>query len=219
MKVVFIGASALAVTTAQRLLKRGHEVIIIENDKNVINEMRETIDCVFINGNGSKPAILKETAPDTIDVLFCLTKNDESNIIASLVARSLGVKRVITRIEDPEFEHICIELGLNDIIIPTYTNARYLAGIALGRDIIELSAIIRGDVRFFGMVIDEENEGTVSDLDLPGQSRAIFMYRENLFEFADSSTKLKKGDELVVITHGDDYDKLVQKWPGTGTMK
>lgn len=212
MKVLFIGASGLAVTTAQRLLKRGYEVIIIENDKDVITGLRETIDCVFINGNGSKPAILKETSPDTIDVLFCLTKNDEANIISSLVARSLGVKRVITRIEDPEFEHICIELGLNDIIIPTYTNARYLEGIALGRDIIELQAIIHGDVRFFAMVIDEENEGTVNELDLPDQSRAIFLYRDNLFEFADSSTRLKKGDELVLIAHGDDYDKLVNKW-------
>jgi len=190
------------------LLKIGHEIIIIENDKTVIIELRETIDCVFINGNGSRPAILKETLPETIDVLFCLTKNDESNIIASLVARSLGVKRVITRIEDPEFEHICIELGLNEIIIPTYTNARYLAGIGIGRDIIELSAMIRGDVRFFEMVIDEENEGTVDELDLPKQSRAIFLYRDNIFEFADSSTQLIKGDELVIIAHGDDYDKL-----------
>lgn len=214
MKIVFIGASALAVTTAQRLLKNGHEIIIIENDKNVITALRETIDCVFINGNGSKPAILKETMPDTIDVLFCLTKNDEANIIASLVARSLGVKRVITRIEDPGFEHICIELGLNDIIIPTYTNARYLEGIALGRDIMELSAIIRGDVRFFGMVVDEENEGTIGELDLPSRSRAIFYYRDNIFEFADDDTKLKKGDELVIIAHGGDYDKLVKKWPG-----
>ncbi|MGR9088640.1 MAG: potassium channel family protein [Gammaproteobacteria bacterium] len=214
MKVVFIGASSLAVTTAQRLLKSGHEVVIIEMDKTVITDIRETIDCVFINGNGSKPAILKETAPETIDVLFCLTKNDEANIIASLVARSLGVKRVITRIEDPGFEHICIELGLTDIIIPTYTNARYLVGIALGRDILELSSLIRGDVRFFGMVIDEQSEGTVADLDLPSRSRAIFFYRDNQFEYADSDTLLKKDDELVIIAHGDDYDKLVKRWPG-----
>ncbi|MGR8934325.1 MAG: potassium channel family protein [Gammaproteobacteria bacterium] len=214
MKIVFIGASALAVATAQRLLKNGHEVVIIENDKSVITELRESIDCVFINGNGSKPAILKETLPETIDVLFCLTKNDEANIIASLVARSLGVKRVITRIEDPGFEHICIELGLNDIIIPTHTNARYLAGIALGRDILELSAVIRGDVRFFGMVVDEQSEGTVRELNLPSRSRAVFFYRDNLFEFADDNTKLKKGDELVIIAHGDDYDKLIKKWPG-----
>ncbi|MGR9101350.1 MAG: potassium channel family protein, partial [Gammaproteobacteria bacterium] len=137
MKVVFIGASSLALATAELLLRVGHEVVIIENDKSVIDELMEKIDCVFVHGNGSKPAILKETEPASIDVLFCLTKSDEANIIASLVARSLGVKRVITRIEDPEFEHICVELGLNDTIIPTLTNARYLANMASGRNILE----------------------------------------------------------------------------------
>lgn len=212
MKVVFVGASSLAVATAKLLLKAGHEVIIIENDKTVIDELMEKIDCVFIHGNGSKPAILKESDPASIDILFCLTKSDEANIIASLVARSLGIKRVITRIEDPEFEHICVELGLNDSIIPTLTNARYLANIAAGRNILELSAVIRGNVRLFSFVADENDEGLVADLDLPKKSRVIFLYRENVFRPVDADTKLVKGDEVVLVTTTSEYEKLHKKW-------
>lgn len=212
MKVVFVGASSLAVATAKLLLKAGHEVIIIENDKTVIDELMEKIDCVFIHGNGSKPAILKESDPASIDILFCLTKSDEANIIASLVARSLGIKRVITRIEDPEFEHICVELGLNDSIIPTLTNARYLANIAAGRNILELSAVIRGNVRLFSFVADENDEGLVADLDLPKKSRVIFLYRENVFRPIDADTKLVKGDEVVLVTTTSEYEKLHKKW-------
>ncbi|MGR9073460.1 MAG: potassium channel family protein [Gammaproteobacteria bacterium] len=212
MKVVFIGASSLALATAELLLRVGHEVVIIENDKSVIDELMEKIDCVFVHGNGSKPAILKETEPASIDVLFCLTKSDEANIIASLVARSLGVKRVITRIEDPEFEHICVELGLNDTIIPTLTNARYLANMASGRNILELSAVIRENVRLFSFIADETNEGPIEDLDLPNHSRVIFYYRDNVFQPADGDTKLKKGDEVVIVTTTDDYEKLHDKW-------
>ncbi len=212
MKVVFIGASSLAVATAKLLLQAGHEAIIIENDKAVIDDLMEKIDCVFVHGNGSKPAILKETDPGTIDILFCLTKSDEANIIASLVARSLGVKRVITRVEDPEFEHICIELGLNDTIIPTLTNARYLANIAAGRNILELSAVIRNNVRLFSFVADETNEGPIGDLGLPKQSRVIFLYRDNVFQPVDPETKLKKDDEVVLVTTTDEYEKLHEKW-------
>lgn len=212
MKVVFIGASSLAVATAELLLRVGHEVIIIENDKTVIDEQMAKIDCVFVHGNGSKPAILKETDPSSIDILFCLTKSDEANIIASLVARSLGIKRVITRIEDPEFEHICIELGLNDTIIPTLTNARYLVNIAAGRNILELSALFRSNVRLFSFVADETNEGAVSDLNLPKQSRVIFFYRDNVFQPVDGDTKLKKGDEVVVVTTTDEYEQLHEQW-------
>ncbi len=198
--------------TAELLLQGGHEVIVIENDKSVIDELMDKIDCVFVHGNGSKPAILKETEPASIDILFCLTKSDEANIIASLVARSLGVKRVITRIEDPEFEHICIELGLTDTIIPTLTNARYLANIAAGRNILELSAVIRSNVRLFTFVADEADEGPVGELDLPKQSRVVFFYRDNVFQPADFDAKLKKGDEVVIVTTTDDFDKLHEKW-------
>ncbi len=212
MKVVFIGASSLAIATAELLLRIDHEVIIIEKDKAVIDELMERIDCVFVHGNGSKPLILKETDPGSIDILFCLTKSDEANIIASLVARSLGVKRVITRIEDPEFEHICIELGLNDTIDPTLTNARYLANIAAGRNILELSAVIRGNVRLFSFVADETNEGTIDDLDLPRQSRVIFFYRDDVFHPVDGDTQLKIGDEVVLVTTDEEYEKLHEKW-------
>jgi len=212
LKVVFIGASSLAIATAERLLKEGHEVIIIDKDKTVIDELMECLDCVFIHGNGSKPAILKETDPASIDVLFCLTKSDEANIIASLVARSLGVKRVITRIEDPEFEHICVELGLNDTIVPTLTNARYLANIAAGRNILELSAVIRGNVRLFSFIADEAEEGPVDDLDLPKHTRAIFFYRDDRYHTADSDTELKKGDEVVLVTTSGEYEQLHDKW-------
>ncbi|MGY6277030.1 potassium channel family protein [Methylomonas sp. MgM2] len=218
MKIVFIGASSLAVATAERLLRVGHEVVIIENDKAVIDELMGQIDCVFIHGNGSKPAILKETDPDSIDVLFCLTKSDEANIIASLVARSLGVKRVITRIEDPEFEHICVELGLNDTIVPTLTNARYLVNIAAGRNILEMSAIFRGNVRLFSFIADEADEGLVSDLALPKQTRAIFCYRDNRFLPLDSDGKLEKGDEVVLVTTSDEFEKLHAKW-ASGKVK
>ncbi|MGR9036934.1 MAG: potassium channel family protein, partial [Gammaproteobacteria bacterium] len=166
-----------------------------------------------VHGNGSKPAILKETDPGSIDVLFCLTKSDESNIIASLVARSLGIKRVITRVEDTEFEHICVELGLNDTIIPTQTNARYLANmIVAGRNILELSAAFRGDVRLFSFVADETDGGPIADLDLPKQSRVIFLYRDNAYRPADPDTKLEKGDEVVVVTTAEEYEKLHEKW-------
>ncbi len=218
MKIVFIGASSLAVATVERLLPLGHQVIIIEKDNAVIETMMRQIDCVFIHGNGSKPAILKEADPDSIDVVFCLTKSDEANIIASLVARSLGIKRVITRIEDQEFEHICIELGLTDTIVPTLTNARYLANIAAGRNILEMSAVFRGNVRLFSFIAGEGDEGSVADLALPKQTRAIFTYRNNVFMPIDADSKLQKGDEVVLVTTAEEYEKLQDKWSG-GKLK
>jgi trk system potassium uptake protein TrkA len=44
------------------------------------------------------PNILREVNPEQTDFLFCLTDSDQANVIASLVGRSLGFKRVVTSI-------------------------------------------------------------------------------------------------------------------------
>ena len=89
-------------------------------------------DCGFIHGDGSKPAVLREVGPQHTDVLCCFTDNDQSNILASLVGRSLGFRRIFTKIDDAEFQPICIELGLTDLIIPHLQAARALADLAFG---------------------------------------------------------------------------------------
>ena len=131
------------------LAERGHEVVIIERDRAMIDALQEELDVGFLHGDGTRPAILREADPEATDLLFCLTHDDQANIIASLVARSLGYPRVVTKIEDPELEHICVELGLADSLVPMHTVGRYLADMAEGQNIIEISDILRGEARIY----------------------------------------------------------------------
>ena len=212
MRAVFIGAGAIAVMTARTLAKRGHEIVIIERDKARIDALAEELDCGFIHGDGSRPAILREADPERTDFLFCLTSNDQSNIIASLVGKSLGFKRMVTRIEDPEFEHICIELGLEDTIVPTRTIGRYLADMFAGYDLLELSAMIKDEARVFSFVVKGAEAGTVDALNLPKDSKVICSYRDGKFRLPEPDDKLRVDDEVVVITHSRNVPALEERW-------
>ena len=212
MRTVFIGAGALTVITAKQLLAAGYEVVILEKDKALIDELSTDLAAGFIHGDGCKPAILLEADPTATDFLFCLTGNDQYNIIASLIGRSLGFKHVITRIEDLSYEHICIELGLLDLIVPDYTIARYLADMCEGRNPLALSAAIKGEARIFSFVVREQDEGTVEDLGLPDDCRVMFLYRNDKFIFADADTSLQKGDEVVIVSRKKALPKLQERW-------
>ena len=202
MRFVFIGSGTLAVLTSRLLAERQHEVVIIERDAAVIEQLREEADLGLIHGDGSRPAILRETDPEATDLLFCLTHDDQTNIIASLVARSLGYRRVVTKIEDPELQHICAELGLAGSLVPMQTVGRYLADMAEGQDIIELSDILRGDTRVFSFRANAAEAVRVDQLDLPETARAICIYRNGKeLRFADPSTQIEVGDEVVLLTH------------------
>jgi trk system potassium uptake protein TrkA len=212
MRAVFIGAGAITVMTARILVKRGHEVVIIEQDKGRIDALAEELDCGFIHGDGGKPAILREADPERTDFLFCLTDNDQSNIIASLVGKSLGFKRMVTRIEDPEFEHICVGLGLKDTIVPARTIGRYLADMFAGHDLLELSAMIKDEARVFSFVVREEDAGKIEALGLPRDSRVICSYRGGKFRLPEPGDEVRADDEVVVITHSRNVPDLEERW-------
>jgi trk system potassium uptake protein TrkA len=212
MRTVFVGAGKVSIGTAKALIKKGHEVVIIENDKAKIDELSEEMDCSFLQGDGSQPNILSEVNPAQTDVLYCLTDSDQANVIASLVGRSLGFKRVVTSIGDPQFEGICHELGLEDTIIPSRTISRYLEDMVGGTENVELSAVIKGEARFFTFTIKEEDAVTVKELKLPAEARAICYYREGRFAFADERTELQQGDEVVILTHSKNMPVLQERW-------
>jgi trk system potassium uptake protein TrkA len=212
MKAVFVGGGALTVMAARLLLKGGHEVVIVEPDKARIDSLADELACGFVQGDGSKPAILRETDPDHTDFLFCLTDNDQTNIIAGMVGRSLGFARVVTKIEDPEFEHICLELGLEDTIMPALTIGRYLADMLEGQDLLELSAMIKDEARVFSFVAQASDAGPVSALQLPADSRVICLYRQEKFMLTEEDTVLKDDDEVVVLTHRRNLADLQARW-------
>lgn len=216
MKAVFVGTETLAVMAAHEMLRRGHEVVMIERNKERIDGLAEELGCGFLHGDGTRPAVLREASPGDEDFLFCLTESDQTNIIASLVGRSIGFTNVVTRIQDPSFEHICLELGLNDTIIPAQTIGRYLADMLEGSDLLELSAMIKAEARVFSFVVGTEDAVPISDLQLPADTRVMCLYRDEHFVLPADDTTLHKGDEVVLITHSQQLQALHERWSKTG---
>ena len=212
MRIIFSGANALTVMTAKTLIKQGHEVIIIEVDKEKIDQISDELDCSFLHGDSARPAILSQVDPKNSDILFCLTNSDQVNILTSLLGRSMGFKRVITSIKDTDLLQLCRELGLEDTIIPVWALSRYLDNMVRGLDHINLSTLLKEDARFFTFTAGEDDATCVSELGLPKDAKVIFYYRDNKFHFADDDTKLCKGDEIVILTHSKNLPDFNERW-------
>lgn len=212
MRIAFVSASEVAIRTAELLIKQGHAVIIIEPNQERIDELSDDMDCSFLHGDGSRPNILREVNPEETDVLFCLAEDDKDNLIASLVGRSLGFRRCVTRLENPDLEDICRELGLEDTIIPTQTISRYLADMVHGSGRVELSTVIKDEARFFSFTVPKGEAGPVADLELPDQTKAVCYYRDGKFAVANDTTALKEGDEVVLVTHRRNLKQLEKRW-------
>lgn len=212
MRIVFVGAGDLTVETATLLIDRKHDVVIIEADKAKIDSLSDLLDCGFLHGDGSKPHILEEAGPEHTDLLFCLTENDQYNIIAALVGRSLGYSHVVVQIHDADYLNICRELNLDHTITPSKTIARYLADMASGVDILELSSLIKGEARFLMITINDQTKGKVEKLELPEDSRVICFYRDGDFKLPEPSTELHPDDEVLILTHSKHLADLTRRF-------
>lgn len=200
MRVVFIGASATNVACARLLIKRRHEVIIVERDPERIQALSQELDCGFIQGDGTYPHILEEASPESVDALICTTGVDQNNILASLVGKTLKIGRVFTMLEDPEFEKVALALGLTEILVPARTISRYLADAIEGRDILQLATLLKGDTYLFSVAIPPGWTGPLIQLPLPDkEARPVWLYRGEKLLFADPELELKEGDELIIL--------------------
>jgi trk system potassium uptake protein TrkA len=178
MRIEYTGAGPMTVITTGALTKKGHEVIIIEVDKDKIDRLSDELDCSFVNGDASKPAILSLVDPKGCDFLFCLTDSDQVNIITELLGRSMGFKQVVRSIEDVELQNLCSELELKDTIIPVRTMSQYLENMVRGLDNVELSTVLKHDARLFTFVAGKDE------------------------------TELQKGDEVIILSHSKNLPGL-----------
>ncbi|MBK5939929.1 potassium channel family protein [Halochromatium roseum] len=214
MRTAFIGSNSLTVATAELLLGDGHEVIIVERERERIDALSERLDAGFVHGDGTSPVVLRDAEPENTDVLFCLLESDQTNILAALIGRSLGFSRVVPRVNERQFQHITDELGLEDAVLPNQAVASHLRALLVGEKSLELSSVIRDDAAVFSFTVGDDDAGSVQDLDLPERTRIVCLYRGERFRLPEETRRIKPGDEVIVICAHEQLDKLHRRWGG-----
>lgn len=216
MRLVFGGASHLAVRTIERLNAQArHDIVVIEKDKAQIDSLSDDLDAAFIQGDTTLPSILREANPKASDFFFAVTSRDESNIIAGLAAKSLGFSRVVVLIQEESYEPICQELGLDEILIPLRSMRLGILNMIDGADEHRLSDYVRGDLRLFSFRIPKDSEiETVKQLALPKDTRPIIIYGgdDDLPQDVSPDAKVRPGDEVVLLTRRGLVKELQQKF-------
>ena len=102
MRVIVVGAGEVGSYVADRLSREGVDVYVVETNVKRAAHLAETADLEVITGSGTHPATLQAAGLDAADLLVAVTKSDEVNLLASMIAKQANVPRTIVRIEAPE---------------------------------------------------------------------------------------------------------------------
>ena len=116
MRIVIIGAGQVGSFLA-RELSNDHDVVVIENNKERSDKMRDSLDILSIYGEGDNPEILKQAGLDESDILLAVSGDDRTNILSTLYANKLKLNNIICRVRNSKYaeypgllnnENICV---------------------------------------------------------------------------------------------------------------
>ena len=219
MRVLIVGSSRLALQAAEIFIGRGDEVVIIEINHEKAEHLAETMDVAVVEGDGADPRVQAAAEAEDADAFIAATRDDQTNIVAALVARRFGIDEVIVKLENPDYIPICEDLGLDKLALPELSFAMYVSEMARGLNLAEIGELLRGDARLFRFLVGEELDGTpVYQLnrELPEDTSVIVVLRKNSFLPAREEVVLQPGDEVLVITRQRNLAELTRKYTPTG---
>ena len=122
MKIMIIGLGSIGQAVLKNLSGEGHEITIIDENKDLIADLIEKYDVYGVVGNGACMDIQQEAGAESADLVVAMTRNDELNILACLVAKRLGVCHTVARVRNPDYRkqigQMQENLGISMVINP-----------------------------------------------------------------------------------------------------
>jgi trk system potassium uptake protein TrkA len=118
-RVFVVGGRQIGIFCAQMLEAQGVDVKLFEPDARRAARIAEILKkTIVVHADGTDQRVLEEENVDGVDAFLALTSHDEDNLIASLLARRLGVRKVVALINRPNYIPMAQRLGVNTTVSP-----------------------------------------------------------------------------------------------------
>ncbi|MGC8717997.1 MAG: potassium channel family protein [bacterium] len=120
MRIVVVGGGKVGYYLVKILVEQGHKVSLVEMDDKRCQLIAEEMDILSVKGDGTEINTLVDAGADTADVIVAATGKDEVNLVICQIAkRFLGVKRAVTRVNNPKNREVLKMLGVDIVVSGT----------------------------------------------------------------------------------------------------
>ena len=222
MKIVIAGAGEVGCHLAKMLSEGYHEITIIDNDEERLAQVNESMDVLTVQGNPTSIKVLKSAGADKADLFVAVSpaKEQDVNLVAALIAKKLGAKKVTARINEAEYLNydnklMFTDMGIDLLFYPEKIAATEIGDLLKQSDVSEFVDFARGQLQMVVFRIDEDSQllnKTSADIhnasgDLPFRIVALTRGGDTLIPRRD--TLFKRGDMIYVVTKREHVDALM----------
>ena len=123
MKIIIAGAYAIGTHLARLLSRSNEEITLIDESEERLASIGSDCDLLTMLGKPTSLHILRDAGVADADLFIAVTPVESTNITASILAKNLGAKRTVARVDNPEYmdqqaQEFFKELGISKLIYP-----------------------------------------------------------------------------------------------------
>ena len=201
--VMIMGGSRIAVRTAQ-YVPDYMQVKIVDNDINRCNRLTELLDdkTMIINGDGRDMDLLIEEGLKNTEAFVALTGNSETNILACLAAKRMGVEKTVAEVENIDYIGMAESLDIGTVINKKMIAASHIYQMMLDADVSNVKCLTfaNADVAEFTVPAGAKiTKHFIKDPGLPKGTTIGGMIRNGEGVLVTGDTLIQPGDHVVVF--------------------
>lgn len=213
--VMIMGGGTTAVR-AISLLPEYMNAKIIEMDEARCEELNELIDndrVMIINGDGRDLTLLRDEGIGNTQAFVALTSNAETNILACLTAKRMGVRKTVAVVENMDYVSMAESLDIGTIINKKALAASRIYQMMLDEDVsvsnIKFLTTANADVaEFTAQQGSKVTRKRVFELGLPNGVTIGGLVRNGVGQLVSGGTQIEAGDNVVVFCHNINMSKV-----------
>lgn len=205
IRIAIAGAGKVGRYVAGDLVAKGHDVVLIDQNKDKIAKVTDELTVSWVAGDACELHTLDEAVLSSCDVMVAATGDDEDNLVISLLAKQeFAVPRVIARVNYPDNEWMFNETWGVDVSVstPHLLTSLVEEAVSVG-DLVKLMDLDKGKVSLVELTLADGSpaEGlTIGDLKTPPDCTIVAVVRSRHVVTPSPDTPLQAGDEVLALT-------------------
>ncbi|MDP9329389.1 MAG: TrkA family potassium uptake protein [Actinomycetota bacterium] len=209
MRVVVTGAGAIGRHLSADLAERGHQVTLIDQDRDVVEHVRAMVpDVNVILGDACEPWVLEAAELSKAEVVVAATGDDEDNLVTSLLAKQeFAVPRVLARVNHPKNEWLFNEQwGIDAAVSPPHILTAMVEEAVTVGDLVRLVRLEGGRVAIVELTLPDGSPSVghpIYELRLPPDAAIVAILRDGHVVIPQPETVLAVGDEVLALANAE----------------
>ena len=208
LRVVIAGGGEVGLRTARLLDDRGCTVVLVESDPERCAALSEEYVATVIEGDASRPGVLRQANLADSDVLAALTHHEPTNFAVCQAARAMADLRTVMRVErDPD--ELYVEF-VDGVVFPEHHGARVAANHIVGGVGVRTIEEVTGDLEIMEVEVDDDAPAAGRRLDQVRLPRGSLIVSDAAGgRIGGPDTVLEAGDRYIVAVEAAVADEVL----------